>query len=920
MESIKYPLESRIWFLYRGQPSADVAGTLDKPTFIGRVLDDGSTQSTQLTYNDFGHITSITDPNGRQTSFDYYDNGIDLMDVYQGSSKIKIASFGPYNAQHRPSSYTDAAGQTTSYMYNGVGQLTQITDPLENITKFNHDSMYRLMNIINADGKIQTSFTYDSFSRIQARTDSEGYTVGYFYDAMDRLIGERYPDATARIYAYDDPKAPLDLHTITDRKGNTTTFDHDSVRNLVMVTDPLKHVTKFAYWANGKLKGLSDPNNNVTVWIIDIEGRVVAKQFPDLSTVTYTYGVPFTSRLQAITDALGQKKEYSYYKDDRVRGIVYQSVHPTPSVFFAYDPDFPRLTMMIDGSGTTTYNYWPANHLGALQLMTEVKPGGRPITYQYDPLGRLANRTVDGDTETFTYDAIGRLATHNDDLGQFAIGYLGETPQVTSLQRVGTQFCSPILGCRVLPLQVIGTSWTYDTNANDRRIQSITNSGDARSYTYSTEAETGVFGITESVPSAITRQWGYHYDNDYRVNSATLAAGNGAILNERPYSYDAADNLLNQSLVPSNLNEISNAPFKYDLNGNLIQDDRHTYAWDGENRLISIGYKNGGFTDFDYDGFGRRIRETEIPAPNIRPVPTVVTDYFWCGVTLCEALRSSAVGNPGTPNILWRRYFMEGETHPAQRRKFYYARDDLGSIRDVVDASTGVKLQSYDFDPYGIDITDGPEYRAYSSDFRYAGMFFHEPSGLYLTRYRAYDPRFGRWLSRDPLGEVPWGLTDMGSQYLSRFLGAANLFAYVRDNPANLTDSEGLADSACDPKDKFLREYFFSGAPWLVDNFSLFSAIPGTGHAWDYWRTALEAAIVKFGGAKLYDLYVVSGGLPELGGWAGLVGNFFAEVGTAGTLGVAAVGLGSIATTMDLLAYIETGGPEWINFPPIPLN
>jgi RHS repeat-associated protein len=32
-------------------------------------------------------------------------------------------------------------------------------------------------------------------------------------------------------------------------------------------------------------------------------------------------------------------------------------------------------------------------------------------------------------------------------------------------------------------------------------------------------------------------------------------------------------------------------------------------------------------------------------------------------------------------------------------------------------------------------------------------MFLHQPSGLYLTLFRAYDPYSGRWLSRDPAGE-----------------------------------------------------------------------------------------------------------------------------------------------------------------------
>jgi len=59
---------------------------------------------------------------------------------------------------------------------------------------------------------------------------------------------------------------------------------------------------------------------------------------------------------------------------------------------------------------------------------------------------------------------------------------------------------------------------------------------------------------------------------------------------------------------------------------------------------------------------------------------------------------------------------------------------------------------------------------------RYAGMYLHQPSGLYLTHYRFYDPKTTRWLNRDPIG----------------YAGGLNLYGYVGNNPINLTDLSGL--------------------------------------------------------------------------------------------------------------------------------
>jgi hypothetical protein len=71
-----------------------------------------------------------------------------------------------------------------------------------------------------------------------------------------------------------------------------------------------------------------------------------------------------TSRLKSVTAALVK----IYAKDDRLTGITYTSINPTPSVGFTYDPYFPRLTAMTDGTGTRQYTYVPVGSLGVLQL------------------------------------------------------------------------------------------------------------------------------------------------------------------------------------------------------------------------------------------------------------------------------------------------------------------------------------------------------------------------------------------------------------------------------------------------------------------------------------------------------------------------------------------------------------------------
>jgi RHS repeat-associated protein len=90
--------------------------------------------------------------------------------------------------------------------------------------------------------------------------------------------------------------------------------------------------------------------------------------------------------------------------------------------------------------------------------------------------------------------------------------------------------------------------------------------------------------------------------------------------------------------------------------------------------------------------------------------------------------------------------------------------------------SSGNIVARYDYDPYGrTTLVSGTNL----SDFQYAGYYAHQPSGLYLTKYRAYDPNTARWLSRDPLPGVE----------LSE---GSNLYEYVRNEPINKNDPLGL--------------------------------------------------------------------------------------------------------------------------------
>ncbi len=113
---------------------------------------------------------------------------------------------------------------------------------------------------------------------------------------------------------------------------------------------------------------------------------------------------------------------------------------------------------------------------------------------------------------------------------------------------------------------------------------------------------------------------------------------------------------------------------------------------------------------------------------------------------------------------------------------YYYTRDHLGSIREMLNSS-GTILTRYTYDPYGKQTTN---YLSGSVDatFRYTGDYYHQTSGLSMPQFRAYDSNTGRWLSRDPLPNV-------------EKVQGPNLYEYVWNDPLYYNDPTGLKVYRC---------------------------------------------------------------------------------------------------------------------------
>ncbi len=447
MESEKQPLENRVWYNYPGQSNpiyfgttvsgAGASGSSNTPIAIGRVLDNGTTQLQVFAYNANGNLTQSTDPVGRQMTYRYATNGIDLVSIANTTSGSQLLATVTYNTQHEPLTMTGANGATAQYQYNAQGQPTQYSDQLGHLTTMTYAGGY-LKTVQGPLAGATYNFTYDKVGRVASATDPAGATISYTYDAADRPTSATFPDGTTSKFTY----TLLDLVKTTDRLGQVTTMSYDADREISKIVDPLGETVTFGYSPAGTLDAITDPNGHTTTMILDGQNRMVAKKYADGSEQQTAYAKSI-SLVTVATDALKQSMAYAYNADNTPASISYLSaINPTANVSFQYDPAYVRPVSMTDGIGTTTYTYYPVTSapvLGANQLQSVTSPiagataGTDVMTYGYDALNRVVGRTINGSTQTTNFDALGRVSAMTNPLDAFSYGYADATPRVTSL-------------------------------------------------------------------------------------------------------------------------------------------------------------------------------------------------------------------------------------------------------------------------------------------------------------------------------------------------------------------------------------------------------------------------------------------------------------------------------------------------------
>lgn len=265
------------------------------------------------------------------------------------------------------------------------------------------------------------------------------------------------------------------------------------------------------------------------------------------------------------------------------------------------------------------------------------------------------------------------------------------------------------------------------------------------------------------------------FDRAYAYDDLDRLAADGLV----SYAYDAAGNRTAKTGdvegtiaytrgVGDRLASWTGGAYTYDAAGNvtrIVRDGRPTLdlSWNGRYQLVSVS-TNGVFAEgYAYDALGRRASTTTLEG-TVR----YVYDDNWQVIADLDS----------NGNVLRSYVWGEGIDRLLAVKvgaKSYAALTDVqGTVWWLADGTDVVARWTYDAwgNILSEEVSD-PALAAFR--YRFQGREFSAVTGLTNFRMRWYDPRTGRWLSKDPIG----------------LIGGMNLYAFCGDNSVCRSDPYG---------------------------------------------------------------------------------------------------------------------------------
>jgi len=747
----------------------------------------------------------------------------------------------------------------TTNLYDAAGQRTVVTNALGFTTRYGHFPSSSLKAMTNALGTNYVLYSdaagacsacgnsgsvTDCLGRVtESVTSPHGLPLQAIRRASAGATGANAAtNTTTYLSGLTTPEQEAEEYPVamTDEGGRTRRYAYTDFGQLHRATD----LSGATWWTNqfdldsGALTNVLSPTGAKLSYFYDDLDNVKALIFADGGALTNFYDsanrmngarLPSGTLLTNFFDFAGRPTN----RQASVSGSV------TENTSFWYNPN-DAVTIMTDNSGSTTNVFDPAGRLIGIDF-----PTGVSVRYALDLLDRIVaitNKASAGGTAYVTqyrHDAVGNVTNVVDQWG--ANTYL-EYDRVNRRTK------------RTLPNNVV-TEWQYNWRDQITNITHKLGSTVLASVAYERAAG--------GEPTRITREDGSYvllaYDVALRLTNEVSYSSGATPQSTNGYGYDASGTrirLVKGGVAYTNAVTLGYRVTQVKTNGNVVE----TYDYDSGGRItnivrsgvtLTLGYNSGdqvaavtngaAWTQYGFDGAGRRTRATDQAGTQRRFLlaSTPGTD-----LESPQLIADSANAPKQAYVFLEDRPLMRFDASGGNSR-VYYLEDGMGSIIGLTphsSPSTNNTTRLF-YDGFGNTLaTNGPAPAlpaGTGGDFRFHGLWLEDSSGLYHARARDYDPRTGRFTSRDPRNGVFQRAETL------------NPYVYAVNNPQVFTDRSGeftlieinvssvisasfqsLRSYAINRAKKHLKETIFDAVSKVVMS-QLGDLYPPLGSVWD---------------------------------------------------------------------------------------